>query len=693
MERSLDFPEGVVAQEVAAQLDAMTLPSISEFTLHESKFSDLSDFTAFSAPIPELLSDQSQLSAQSPLPVLKSPSKVDVSRAVIDAALEALASLKRLEDRTAACKARLVAKIAAASQVEARALGLDTWQRSQSEISVAAQIAITLCVPARTAGTITRTAVELVESRQNTLSALEAGELSWRHAETIVDELSTLNQTTGSTPEELHNFESTLLKHAPGSTAHGFASKARRLREGHHPQTLLIRTRQAVAKREMTLEPSKDGMSWLTLHLPAVAAQGVWVQCTRMARAQQQQEGEHRTLTQLRVDSATAVLLGQKDVEGLLVAPTRPAQRTKTTGVGKLADADGKTAIHPSSGTTSKQKQAPWDDGYTRIDPLTENPANMSENDLAAGPTESTADGLPQDLPENRANRFTPGFEQGLVDGIEEDPVGEYLAMLQASQNGKAVAEPPLPTAQVIVTVPVMGLLGLTEQLAELTGHGPIPAAIARKLLGESKSFLRVLTDPITGVPLDLQPQTYRVGKRQRLLLAAMEQHCTFPNCNVPAILSETDHLQAFELGGKTTSGNLQPLCKQHHMLKHFKDDKDRHGIPRRINEPERKQIKLRGWKAQRTADNGIVWISPSGKVHRPPPHQSQEPLYPKQLAKHFRSLNSDDTAGNTSDGRSQRAPKGSVDHPERTKTMQAPSSKCFSPLARSDTAQTKRLP
>lgn len=599
MERLLeysDFPGGVVAQDVAALLDAVTLPAISQFGRSVPGFLELPDYIPFPGPIPEPLS------------------KVGVSRAVVDSALEALAALKRLEDRTAACKARLVAKVVAPSQVEASALGLDSYQRGQAGIAKTAQIATTLCIPARTASMIEQTSTELVTHQKNTLSALDAGALSWRHAQTVVDELSTLAQTPGTTQEDLYAFESALLRHAPGSTAQGFVAKARKLREGHHPETLATRTRQAIAKREMILEPSKDGMSWLTLHLPAVAAQGIWVQCTRMARAQQHHPDEHRTLTQLRVDTATAILLGQQQRKRPLQASTSPEQTPQGSAAGstvpsrdsescdaeKSPDTEAGSPSRPKSELPMDEDLAPWDVGYIQPDVMV----------------------------------------NGLADGIDEDPVGEYLAMMQAARDGNSITEPPLPSAQVIVTVPVMGLLGLTDDLAELTGHGPIPASIVRKLLGESNSFLRVLTDPITGVPLDLQPENYRMGAKQRTLLAAMEQNCSFPNCNVHALLADMDHLEAFQNGGKTTSRNLQPLCKRHHQLKHFIDDKDRSGQPRSLHEPDRNGIKLRGWKPRRAPEGGIIWISPSGKEHQPPPRVSREPSYPKRLAKNLRETN-----------------------------------------------------
>src|SRR5690606_24255603 len=118
------------------------------------------------------------------------------------------------------------------------------------------------------------------------------------------------------------------------------------------------RTKAAHAQRAMTLGPGKDGMSWLTLHLPSVAAEGIWVKCTRTARAIKNQprngnrneghsrqdrqdgqskqggqggSGENRTLTQLRVDVAASLLLGQQPLPGFSTdspSPNLPASST-----------------------------------------------------------------------------------------------------------------------------------------------------------------------------------------------------------------------------------------------------------------------------------------------------------------------------------------------------------------------------
>jgi hypothetical protein len=74
------------------------------------------------------------------------------------------------------------------------------------------------------------------------------------------------------------------------------------------------------------------------------------------------------------------------------------------------------------------------------------------------------------------------------------------------------------------------------------------------------------------------------------------------PGCNIPAARCELDHTVAWEHGGPTSLGNLTPLCKGHHTVKH-------HG----------------GWQVQQIPDTGgtIQWTSPTGRTyHVQPEHR-----------------------------------------------------------------------
>ena len=88
----------------------------------------------------------------------------------------------------------------------------------------------------------------------------------------------------------------------------------------------------------------------------------------------------------------------------------------------------------------------------------------------------------------------------------------------------------PLPRAQVLITVPVLSLLGAGEEPAMLDGYGPIPPSMARRLITDGAgSFHRVLVDPRDGAPLEIGRTSYRLTKAQRHWLMLRDGRCPFP--------------------------------------------------------------------------------------------------------------------------------------------------------------------
>ena len=128
----------------------------------------------------------------------------------------------------------------------------------------------------------------------------------------------------------------------------------------------------------------------------------------------------------------------------------------------------------------------------------------------------------------------------------------------------------PVPRAQVLITVPVLSLLGATEEPAMLDGYGPIPPSMARALVADgADSFYRVLIDPRDGAPLEIGRTSYRLTKGMRQWLRLRDGRCPFPGCNNPSLDNEADHLLAWADGGTTGITNLGQPCRKHHGLKH----------------------------------------------------------------------------------------------------------------------------
>lgn len=162
----------------------------------------------------------------------------------------------------------------------------------------------------------------------------------------------------------------------------------------------------------------------------------------------------------------------------------------------------------------------------------------------------------------------------------------------------------PVPRAQVLVTVPVMSLLGAGDEPAMLDGYGPIPPSMARRLIADgADSFHRVLIDPRDGAPLEIGRTSYRIPRPLRQWLRLRDGKCPFPGCNNPSLDNEADHLLAWADGGTTGIANLGQPCRKHHRLKHTS-----------------------AWTPTGASkDHPPGWISPSGR-HYPSEHQDWEP-------------------------------------------------------------------
>lgn len=136
--------------------------------------------------------------------------------------------------------------------------------------------------------------------------------------------------------------------------------------------------------------------------------------------------------------------------------------------------------------------------------------------------------------------------------------------------------QPATPTARtrpgsasIVVTVPALTLLGAGDEPALLDGYGPIDLDTARRLAGESATWTRLLTHPLTGVPLALDRTSYRVTAALRRWLGVTSPTCIFPGCGRAARACDIDHLTAWSDGGTTDADNLEPECRPHHRLRH----------------------------------------------------------------------------------------------------------------------------
>lgn len=140
------------------------------------------------------------------------------------------------------------------------------------------------------------------------------------------------------------------------------------------------------------------------------------------------------------------------------------------------------------------------------------------------------------------------------------------------------------------------GTDGDGDLLVELAGHGPIDTGTARELAASASHWEDTKVHPDTGVVLSVD--RYRPSTEMRRLLGARDQRCRFPGCRVPVHRCDFDHIIDAAIGGKTSTENLQALCRGHHTLKHHTD-----------------------WRVEQVGGGVLRWMSPAGRKHetRPP--------------------------------------------------------------------------
>jgi hypothetical protein len=154
------------------------------------------------------------------------------------------------------------------------------------------------------------------------------------------------------------------------------------------------------------------------------------------------------------------------------------------------------------------------------------------------------------------------------------------------------------------VTVPVLTLLGLDDEPAELDGYGPIDADTARRLAAHAPSMRRILVHPETGVALSYGREHYRAPADLDGFVRVRDGRCRFPGCSRRAERADLDHTTAWTRNGHTDASNLAALCRHHHRLKHES-----------------------GWRVLQEPGGVMRWTSPAGHVLRTLPERPFAPI------------------------------------------------------------------
>jgi Domain of unknown function (DUF222) len=324
---------------------------------------------------------------------------------------------------------------------------------------------------------------------------------------------------------------------------------------------------------------------------PAVAV----VEQRVLPRAATQTFGQLRaslTRAVLAVDPAGARVRHEREVAGRRVAVT--ALSDGMAELWALLPAPAATAIYTAIDVHARRPHQPADvpidarRADALLDLVTRHPVPLRKTTTAHVPPAAPA--------AHEAVAAAVAADEVAVAAAAADEVAYGMAerMIGNAAAGQ-VALAPL----VRVTVAATTLLGLDDQPAELAGHGPIPAEIARQVAADpSGTWRRILTDPATGAVLDVDHRTYRPPRPLARYVVARDATCRFPGCRQPARRCDLDHVTPWP-DGPTSAANLIAACRHHHRLKHSGR-----------------------WRVSSDRDGTVTWTSPTGRTYstRPPP-------------------------------------------------------------------------
>jgi hypothetical protein len=241
-------------------------------------------------------------------------SDADPLAGLADGCLDILAGARVVEAGFAGLKARAAVTYADTAQ----AIAPDAPVQAQ-EMAVAAEIGCLLALGSRAAGAFLAASHALCKELPPTLSALQAGTITWQHALAMVDETATLDPA-GAAALEAYFLDPDAPRPPTAAPigelpAYRFKAKARNWRERHHAESIEKRHARGVADRRVEYRPDQDGMAWLSAYLPADQALAGWNRLTALARGMQGPD-EPRTLTQLKADNFTEAILGTGNHSG-----------------------------------------------------------------------------------------------------------------------------------------------------------------------------------------------------------------------------------------------------------------------------------------------------------------------------------------------------------------------------------------
>ena len=461
-----------------------------------------------------------------------------------------------------AAEAAIAAAQAAAVQVYARAAAhaervtrsKAAREREMALRSMAAEIGCATRIPDRTVQRRIDNAESLVSRYPKTMAAWAEGRISQGHVRAVADAGMPLD----AGDQALFDDAAVAVCEAETATAakHLLAMLAEKL----NPRTLTERHQDARDLRAVRVGVLADGMAELVVILPLALAHAIHDRLTRQGRViKDVRERARREVA----DAARAEAAGGAADAGAAGSSDHAGSGDAESGDAGSGDAESGDAGSGDAGSGDAGAGGADGAGARETDAADGVGEAEASGTAAAGETEADAHA--------REHAEVIASDERTLDHIRADILADMLLTGCPDSDPTVTGDKPgelgAIRAHVQVVVPVLVAAGVTDDPAELVGRGPIDAETARRLVGDSSGFDRVMTHPITGAVLAVDRYTPTAAMDR--FLQARDIRCRFPGCWMPAIRCDLDHTHDYARGGKTERCNLAHLCKRHHPLKH----------------------------------------------------------------------------------------------------------------------------
>ncbi|MGW7687178.1 DUF222 domain-containing protein [Kribbella sp. NPDC054772] len=580
------------------------------------------------------------------------------------ALIELMKAATRMEAWAASIKSAAIASFWRQRKAQARDLprphGLDSSGRPiDPERSWTAEIAAALKLSHPTAARHIDTALHLTGTLSATHTALRCGALTWSKALAISEATRPLPDTAAQA------VEAHVLRRAPGQTHRNLRESLRRQVAKHTAHDAADRHRAALTERTCKVVPLTDGMAGLWVVHTADKIQQMWVVIQAMSDLSKRgtpppsastthPTAPHPTATPSNATPSSATLPGEHpsserhiserlgvtttddmaslddaaSTERLDTAPAddstlgKHPTRTTSNRAAATEQAPATAAAHnvPSqqAAATSAHHDVPTEQAATtRADHgLLRERAYAAATDHNASSTHratATADDTASsERPAGNPAGTTPGDpdrDQRTAEQRRADVITDLFAhMLHNGLDwlGRRLPDRHRRRPHIEVLTPITTLLDMDDNPCELTGYGPIPADMARRIATDG-TWRRLLTDPTNGTVLEAANTRHDPGTVVTETLLARHPVCAWPGCNRTSRECDRDHATPFAQSGQTTLAGLVPYCEYHHVIK---------------DNPAWK------WSTTTTPDGSVTLTSPTGHRYTTVP-PAQGPITP----------------------------------------------------------------